>query len=139
MASLMRNKVELCGRLCADPELKATVTGVPCTTVKLAVQRPFRNSDGKRETDFFCIDLYKHHATYVCKYIRKGQSLFIDGTLRVRSYIDPGHGDRRWITEIVVQSVDGVDPPKREGEGSFDTDEFYEAALRRSYEATDDE
>lgn len=139
MATLMRNKLELCGRLCADPELKNTPTGIPCTTVTLAVQRPFKNSAGKRDTDFFVIDLYKHHATFVCKYIKKGESLFVDGWLRVRSFLDPVREERRYKTEIVVQSVDGVDPRKSEEASSFDTDEFFEAALRRSYDITSEE
>lgn len=136
MANLMLNRVELCGRLSADPELKSTPTGIPCTTVNLAVGRPYKNQDGKRDADFFRIDLYRHHAEYVCRYLKKGESLYIEGELRVRSFLHPVYGDRRWAQEIHVKEVKSVDPKKKENNSSFDTDEFFEAALRRSYDIT---
>jgi len=132
MANLMLNRVEICGRLCADPELKATRTNIPCTTITVAVGRPYRNQNGTRDADFFRIDLYRHHAEYVCRYIKKGESIWIEGHLQVRGYTDPRFGDRRLVTEIEVHAVQGVDP-KKKNEGSFDTDEFFDAALRRSY------
>lgn len=130
----MINRFELCGRLCADPSLKVTDGGTHCTTVTIAVGRPYKNSDGTRDTDFFRIDLYRHHAELVCKCLKKGESLWIEGSLQVRCYLDPAHGDRRWVTDYVVKSIQFVDSKRKEHSGSFDTDEFFEAAMKRSYE-----
>lgn len=130
----MLNRLELCGRLCADPVLKQTKTGVPCTSVKLAVARPYKNSDGTRDTDFFLIDLYRHHAEYVCKFLRKGESLFVEAALEVRSYLDPVSGGRRWNNDIIVKEIRSVDSRKKAADGSFDTEEFFDAAVRRSQE-----
>ena len=49
----MLNRVILMGRLVADPELRTTPGGVAVATVRLAVDRDFRNKQtGERETDF---------------------------------------------------------------------------------------
>ena len=133
MANLRVNRVEICGRLCADPELKVTKGGVPCTTVAVAVGRNYLNREGVRETDFFHVDIYGQAAEYVCRHMKCGESIWIEGSLRVRGYIDPRHGDRRVVTEIVVREVQSVDPKKKENDGSFDEDEFFDAAVRRSY------
>src|SRR5690606_13490507 len=48
-------RVVLIGRLTADPELRYTQNGVAVTTFRIAVDRPFINQQGERETDFFPI------------------------------------------------------------------------------------
>src|SRR5690606_31534203 len=47
------NRVILTGRLAADPELRYTQAGVAVTNFRIAVDRPFSNLQGERETDFF--------------------------------------------------------------------------------------
>ena len=46
MSSLNLNKVVLCGRLTADPELKQTQNGVAVVTFTLAVNRRFQSRTG---------------------------------------------------------------------------------------------
>ncbi|MFS8524042.1 MAG: single-stranded DNA-binding protein, partial [Limnochordales bacterium] len=46
----MLNRVILIGRLATDPELRYTQTGVPVTNFRIAVDRPFMNQQGERET-----------------------------------------------------------------------------------------
>ena len=45
MSSLNLNKVVLCGRLCADPELKQTQNNVPVVSFTLAVNRRFSSKN----------------------------------------------------------------------------------------------
>ena len=42
MSSLNLNKVILCGRLCAEPELKQTPSGVSVLSFSLAVNRRYQ-------------------------------------------------------------------------------------------------
>lgn len=51
MSNLHLNKVLLCGRLTADPELKTTPAGVPVCSFRLAVNRKYQK-DGEWATDF---------------------------------------------------------------------------------------
>lgn len=132
MANLMLNEVRLCGRLCDNPELMTTPAGVPYTVVPIAVQRRTRSTN--RETDFFRISLWRNSAETVCRYIKKGQSLYIEAELRPRSYLTKT-GERRYEIEIVGKDVRFVDSKKGiVSEGSFNTDDFFAAALKKSYE-----
>ena len=51
MSSLNLNKVVLCGRLTADPELKQTQSGIAVVTFTLAVNRRFqaRTNDAQQQ------------------------------------------------------------------------------------------
>ena len=49
---LMINRVVLVGRLTKDPELRYTPNGIPVATFTLAVNRPFTNTQGERESRF---------------------------------------------------------------------------------------
>ena len=59
MSSLNLNKVVLCGRLTADPELKQTQSGIPVVTFTLAVNRRFqsRSADAaqNQQADFITL------------------------------------------------------------------------------------
>ena len=46
------NKSILIGRLTKDPEMRTSSSGVSATTFTLAVNRPFTNQNGEKETDF---------------------------------------------------------------------------------------
>lgn len=45
------NKVILMGRLTKDPDVKYTQTGKVVTQFTLAVDRPFKDANGNKETD----------------------------------------------------------------------------------------
>ena len=49
MSSLNLNKVVLCGRLTADPELKQTQSGIGVTTFTLAVNRRFQSRSADQQ------------------------------------------------------------------------------------------
>ena len=51
----MLNKIILMGRLTHDPELRRTQNGTAVTGFSLAVERDFKDEDGKRATDFIDI------------------------------------------------------------------------------------
>lgn len=46
------NKAILVGRMVRDPEIKNTTTGKAVANFTLAVDRRFKNQDGKKEADF---------------------------------------------------------------------------------------
>ena len=59
MSSLNLNKVVLCGRLTADPELKQTGSGIAVVTFTLAVNRRFQARSGdaaaQQQADFITL------------------------------------------------------------------------------------
>ena len=75
----MFNKVILVGRLCTDPKLKYTPSGVAVTNFRIAVDRPFANVSGERETDFIDIVVWRQSAEFVNTYVTKGRLVLIGG------------------------------------------------------------
>jgi len=109
------NKAILIGRLCNDPELRYTPSGVAVANFRLAVDRPFTNQQGERETDFIDIVAWRQDAEFAANYLAKGRLVLIDGRIQVRNWTAQD-GQRRRSVEVVADRVRGLDRP-REGAG----------------------
>ena len=101
------NKVILIGNLASAPEAFTTQSGISRSTFRLAVQRRFTNAQGVREADFFNIVAWRQSADFCNRYLRKGNRVAVEGTIQNRSY-DANDGSKRWITEIIADSVESV-------------------------------
>lgn len=99
----MHNLVYLIGRLASDPELKKTENSKDYTTITLAVQRSFKNSDGIYDTDFIKCILWNGIATNTHEYCKKGDLVGVKGRIQVRSYED--NDETKYITEIIVDKI----------------------------------
>lgn len=100
----MLNRAVLMGRICADPELKQTGTGISVCSFTIAVNRSFQSKSGERETDFIDIVCWRQSAEFVCKYFAKGSMIAVDGRIQTRSYED-SQGNKRKAFEIVADNV----------------------------------
>ena len=112
MSSLNLNKVVLCGRLTADPELKQTQSNVAFMNFTLAVNRRFqsRSADGApaQQADFINLVAWRQTAEFISKYFKKGSALCVTGSIQTRSWQDQ-QGQRRYVTEVVVDEAMFVD------------------------------
>lgn len=114
----MLNQVVLIGRLTHDPELRYTAGGgVAVATFSIAVDRPFTNQQGERETDFINIVTWRKLAENCANYLKKGQMAAVVGRLQVRSY-DDREGIRRKIAEVVANNVQFLERSGRDSESS---------------------
>lgn len=111
----MVNKVFLVGRLCTDPELKYTPSGVAVANFRVAVDRPFANAQGERETDFIDVVAWRQSAEFVNSYLTKGRLVLVEGRLQVRQW-QTQDGQRRRSTEVVADHVRALDRPREQGE-----------------------
>jgi single-strand DNA-binding protein len=100
------NKVILCGRMVADPELRQTDTGVEVSRFSVAV------SAGKDKTDFFNVVAWRQTATFLCRYFHKGDGICIDGKLSSRSY-EKG-GVKHTVYEVIADNVGFSEGSKKE-------------------------
>ena len=118
MSSLNLNKVVLCGRLTADPELKSTQSGISVVTFTLAVNRRFqsRSADQQQaqQADFISVVAWRQTAEFISKYFKKGSALCVTGSLQTRTWQDP-QGNRRYATEVVVDEAMFVDSRNEAG------------------------
>lgn len=107
----MLNRVILIGRLTADPDLRYTPQGHAVTTFRIAVDRPFANQQGERETDFFTIVTWRRLAETCAHNLSKGRLVAVEGRVQNRSYT-ARDGSTRWVTEVVADNVRFLDWPR---------------------------
>ncbi len=107
------NKVELLGRVGAEPEMRYTQGGTAVTQLRLATDRVRRG--GESETDWHSIVVWDKLAEAVAEYVEKGQRLYVAGRL-VQSSWEGDDGQRRYRTEIHAQDVVFLDSA-RNGNG----------------------
>ncbi|WP_062051987.1 single-stranded DNA-binding protein [Bacillus sp. JCM 19034] len=113
----MLNRVVLVGRLTRDPELRYTPNGVAVANFTLAVNRAFSNRQGEREADFINCVVWQKQAENVANYLKKGSLAGVDGRLQTRSY-DNNEGRRVFVTEVVAESVQFLEPRNSGGAGN---------------------
>lgn len=112
------NKVVLIGRLTKDPELRTTSGGVSAANFSLAVNRNFKNKEGEIEADFFNVTVWRRQAENVSKYCTKGSQVCVEGRLQNRSY-EAQDGTKRYVTDVVADSVEFLSRPNSSGDNSF--------------------
>ena len=78
------NKVELLGRVGADPEMKYTASGVAVTQLRLATDRVRKG--GEAETDWHSVVAWDKLAEAVSQYVEKGQRIYVAGRLAQNSW-----------------------------------------------------
>jgi len=102
------NRVILIGRLTRDPELRYVPSGQPVASFTLAVDRPFTNQAGERETDFIDIVAWRKLADQVSQHLSKGRLVAVEGRLQIRSY-ETQDGQKRKVAEVVADAVRFLD------------------------------
>lgn len=105
MASV--NKVILVGGVGADPDVRYLDRGVCIANFKLATtDRAYVASDGTQvpeRTEWHTITLRRNLAEWAEKYVRKGMKLYVEGSLRNRTWEKDGELHHR--TEVYADSV----------------------------------
>ena len=127
------NKVFLLGRLVRDPEIRTTQSGKMVTSFTLAVDR----FAGGKEADFISVVTWEKLAENCGNSLTKGQRALVEGRLQIRSY-DGKDGQKRWVTEIVAQSVEFLD--RRSATPTTESNVSHDAASQFGHDvAPDDE
>ena len=112
----MLNKIFLQGRLVADPEMRHTPSGVAVTTLRLAVDRDFKDKQtGERSTDFIDVVAWRQTGEFVSRYFTKGRMAIVEGRLQMRDYTDRD-GNKRTAAEVVADNIYFGDS-KRDADG----------------------
>lgn len=100
------NCVLMVGRLTRDPELRFIAgSGKAVATFAIAVDRPFAK---EKTADFFNVVVWGKPAENVANYLAKGRQVAVKGYLQSRSYDDKNTGAKRYVTEIVADTVEFI-------------------------------
>lgn len=103
----MLNKVELIGRLGADPESRFMPTGGQVVNLSLATTRRWKNREtGERqeETEWHRVVVFGKLANICSEYLKKGALIYIEGRIRTRKWQD-NSGQDRYSTEIIAENM----------------------------------
>ncbi len=113
------NKVELLGRVGAQPEMRYTPGGTAVAHLSLATDR--RKQDGNSETDWHDVVCWGKQAEAVNEYVEKGNRIYVAGRLVQNSW-EADDGQRRRRTEVHTREVVFLD--SRNGSKDKDDEEL---------------
>ncbi len=100
------NRVMLLGNIGADPELKMTQGGTAVLKLRLATTERYADKNGVRQerTEWHSVVIWGKRGEALHKYLSKGSSIFIEGSIRTSSY-DDRDGNKRYKTEVVASNI----------------------------------
>ena len=104
MASI--NKVILIGNLGKDPEIRHLEGGVAVARFPIATSETYKDKTGNKveRTEWHNIVAWRGLAEVSEKYLKKGQSVYIEGKIRTNNYQDK-EGIQRYSVEIVADNM----------------------------------
>lgn len=82
-------KIQVCGNVAADPELRFTVSGLAVAGFTVCTSPRKKNAAGEwvdAESAFYRVTVWREVAEHVVDTIRKGQRVLVVGTLKPRQW-----------------------------------------------------
>ena len=116
MASV--NKVILMGNLGKDIELRRTPSGMSVCDLNVATSEAFVDKAGKKTitTEWHKVIVWGKMAENCAKYLAKGRSVFVEGKIQTKSWVDKNTQQKCYGTEIIASSVQFVGSGKSESD-----------------------
>jgi single-strand DNA-binding protein len=139
------NKVILVGHLGRDPEVRMTQNNQKIVQLAIATSERWKDrqsGDPRERTEWHRVVIFHENLAEIAeRYLRKGSSVYLEGTLQTRKWTDQS-GQERSTTEVVVPRFRGeltLLGGRREGGGTeigsaedFDGDTGYRSPAPRS-------
>ena len=101
------NKVQLIGRLGADPEVKQMVNGKNVARLSIATSQSWKDKstgERKEKTEWHRVVIFNEGLINVIKqYLKKGANVYLEGQLSTRKWKDESTGQDKYSTEVVLQ------------------------------------
>jgi single-strand DNA-binding protein len=102
------NKVIVMGNLARDPDIRHTPSKQNVARITVAVGRQWKNKmtgELQSQTDFIPVVAWSYLADTCERFLRKGKPVLVEGRLQIRDYEDAKTGTRKWVTDVVAESV----------------------------------
>ncbi|MBO6484490.1 MAG: single-stranded DNA-binding protein [Pelagibacteraceae bacterium] len=101
------NKVQLIGRLGADPEIKQMVNGKSIARLSIATSQSWKDKstgERKEKTEWHRVVIFNEGLINIIQqYLKKGANVYLEGQLATRKWRDEKSGQDKYSTEIVLQ------------------------------------
>lgn len=127
MASL--NKMTIIGNLGADPEVRYLDGGAVVATFNVATTEKFTNRNGEKveQTEWFRVELWNEQAKVAEKYLKKGNSVYVEGRLRTELWTDK-EGKERTSLRVRATTMQLLGSPNSDRS----EDSYYEAPRQQA-------
>ena len=112
----MINNVVVVGRLTKAVDLRYTSNGTAYASFTLATERPFKNQNGERETDFINCVMWRKPAENLANYTKKGSLIGVEGRIQTRNY-ENEQGQRVYVTEVLAERFSFLESAKKDDNG----------------------
>jgi single-strand DNA-binding protein len=98
------NKAILIGNLTRDPELKSLPSGIKVCSFSIATNRVWKDKNGARQeaADYHNVVVFGRQAETVAQYMKKGNSILVEGRMQTRSWDDKNTGEKKYRTEVIA-------------------------------------
>ena len=129
MASV--NKVIILGNLGRDPEIRYMPSGDAMATISVATTDSWKDKSSgekKENTEWHRVTFFGKLAEIAAQYLKKGSSVYIEGSLRTRKYTDKD-GVEKYATDIRADTMQMLGG--RSG-GSAGSDDGYDQSMPSS-------
>lgn len=100
------NRIEVMGNLGKDPELRYLANQTPVTSVSIAYTEKWRDkatNEQRERIEWFTAVLYGKQAETVCRYMKKGDCIWVAGKMQSRKY--EHQGAEKTVYEIMVSDM----------------------------------
>ena len=101
------NKVILVGNLGKDPDMRYTAGGDAVANLSIATSESWNDNqtgEKKEKTEWHRVVFFRRIAEVCGEYLKKGSSIYIEGSLRTRDW-DDDQGNKRYTTEIIGREM----------------------------------
>ena len=99
--------------------MRYTRNGTAFASFTLAVDRPFKNQNNEKETDFINCVMWRKPAENLANYTKKGSLIGVEGRIQTRNY-DNGQGQRVYVTEVLAEKFTFLESAKTANNDVYD-------------------
>lgn len=120
----MYQQITLVGRLGADPEMRYTPSGVPVTSLRVAVNRRWTSQDGQQQekTTWFEVTAWRRMAEIASQYLTKGRQVLVVGEVEEPNLWTDRDGNARATLKITASNIQFIGGRDSAGGGDYDND-----------------
>lgn len=102
------NRIMIIGNVGKDPDVREFNNGRKVALAIATTEKGYTTRDGGQvpdRTDWHTVIAFGGLADIASRYLRKGDKVYIEGSVRYRQY-DSKEGGRRWVTEIYADKLE---------------------------------
>jgi len=105
------NKVTLIGNLGRDPEIRAMQNGDKIVQISIATSDRWKDKstgEQRERTEWHRVVIFNEALGKIAEqYLKKGNTVYIEGQLQTRKWTDQQSGQEKYTTEVVLQRYRG--------------------------------